>query len=53
MLCPTSAIRAALVRARCTTPSTGLTNSGSAASSRRNGIGSDSTHCRTGTWGMT
>lgn len=53
MLCPTTAIRAAPVRARCTTPSTGVTNSGSAASSSRSAIGSDSTHCRTGPRGMT
>ncbi len=41
------------VSTRCTTCSTGVTSSGCAASSTRSGIGSDSTHCRTGTWGMT
>ena len=38
---------------RCTTCSTGVTSSGCAASSNRSGIGSESTHWRTGTWGMT
>ncbi len=38
---------------RCTTCSTGVTSSGCAASSTRNGIDSDSTHRRTGTCGMT
>jgi len=38
---------------RCTTFSTGVTSLGFAASSRRKGMGSDSTHWRTGTWGMT
>ncbi|MCA3210754.1 MAG: hypothetical protein ING50_01015 [Burkholderiales bacterium] len=33
--------------------STGVTRSGCAASSRRSGIGRDSTHCRTATCGMT
>ncbi|MDA8255794.1 MAG: hypothetical protein M0Z99_09195 [Betaproteobacteria bacterium] len=36
---------------RCTTCSTGVTSSGCAASSTRSGIGSDSTHWRTGTCG--
>ena len=34
---------------RCTTCSTGVTSTGCAASNRRSGIGSDSTHWRTGT----
>ena len=37
----------------CTTCSTGVTSLGCAASSRRSGIGSASTHWRTGTCGMT
>ena len=37
------------VVARCTTCSTGVTSNGCAASSRRSGIGSESTHWRTGT----
>ena len=35
------------------TCSAGVTNAGCAASSSRSGIGSDRTHWRTGTWGMT
>ena len=38
---------------RWTTCSTGVTSSGCAASSKRSAIGRDSTHCRTGTCGMT
>ena len=37
--------------ARCTTCSTGVTSLGCAANSRRSGIGSDSTHWRTGARG--
>ena len=37
--------------ARCTTCSTGVTSFGCAPSSRRSGMGSDSTHWRTGTCG--
>ena len=37
----------------CTTCSTGVSSLGCAASSRRRGIGSDRTHWRIGTWGMT
>ena len=37
--------------ARCTTCSTGVTSLGCAASSSRSGMGSDSTHWRTGTCG--
>lgn len=38
---------------RCRTGSTGITSLGCAASSWRSGIGGDSTHWCTGTWGMT
>ena len=38
---------------RCTTCNTGVTSTGCAANSRRSGMGSDSTHWRTGTRGMT
>ena len=41
------------VSTRCTTCSTGVSSLGCAASSRRSGIGSESTRWRTGTWGMT
>jgi hypothetical protein len=41
------------VTTRCTTCSTGVTSSDCAARGRRRGMGSDSTHCRTGTYGMT
>ena len=39
--------------ARCTTCSSSVISFGCAASSRRSGMGSDSTHWRTGTCGMT
>ena len=56
--CPSSAGSSAAssrwrVITRCTACSTGVTSCGCAASSTRSGIGSDSTHCRTGTCGMT
>ena len=38
---------------RCTTCGTGVTSSGCEACYRRSAIGSDKTHCRTGTCGMT
>jgi hypothetical protein len=41
------------VMTRCTMPSTGVSNSGWGANRIPSGIGNDSTHCLTGTRGMT